>query len=131
MRLLILLTLLSLSACATLTRGVNQTVSVNTPGVRGAICTLSSESIGSHTVMTPGSISLPKSRHTISVACEKECYHPAQGALSAKFEPLTIGNVIAGGGVGLVVDWISGAYTNYEPVVSVPMEPIEGCRVRG
>ena len=36
----------SVVGCATITRGTTQVVAVSTPGVPGAICTLSSGSIG-------------------------------------------------------------------------------------
>ena len=36
-----------LAACATITKGTTQVVAVNTPGVNGASCTLTSPAIGS------------------------------------------------------------------------------------
>jgi hypothetical protein len=54
------------AACATITKGTTQVVAVNTPGVNGASCTLSSPAIGSLTVVTPDTISLPKASDNIS-----------------------------------------------------------------
>jgi hypothetical protein len=66
-----------LAACATITKGTTQVVAVNTPGVAGATCTLTSPAIGSLTVVTPDTISLPKASDNISVRCSKQCYRTA------------------------------------------------------
>jgi hypothetical protein len=39
----------AVAGCATITRGTNQVVAVNTPGVPGATCTLTSSAIGTQT----------------------------------------------------------------------------------
>ena len=118
----------SLAACATITTGADQTVSILTPGADDATCTLTSQSFGTRTMRAPGGILLPKSRHPITVVCTKECYIDGGGTVTAEFQPMAIGNVILGGGVGLVVDWVSGAYTSYVPQITVPMEKIPDCK---
>ena len=42
------------SGCATVVKGTDQPVAVNTPGAEGALCELNSPTIGTYTVKTPG-----------------------------------------------------------------------------
>jgi hypothetical protein len=129
--LLVLLGAFALAACATITRGTTQTVAVNTPGVPGATCTLTSTAIGSLLVVTPGTISLEKSQESVAVRCTKECYMEGGGVIASNMEAMTAGNIILGGVVGLGVDAASGAMNKYTPEIQVMMVPIQGCRPAG
>jgi hypothetical protein len=117
----------SLAACATITKGTTQVVAVNTPGVAGASCTLTSPAIGTLTVVTPDTISLPKASDNISVRCSKECYQDGAGVISSNMEGMTAGNIILGGVIGLGVDAVSGAMNKYSPEIQVALIPIPGC----
>jgi hypothetical protein len=116
-----------LAACATITKGTTQVVAVNTPGVAGASCTLTSPAIGTLTVVTPDTISLPKASDNISVRCSKECYQDGAGVISSNMEGMTAGNIILGGVIGLGVDAVSGAMNKYSPEIQVALIPIPGC----
>jgi hypothetical protein len=117
-----------LCSCSTIVKGTKQEVSVATPGVQGATCTLTSPAIGTRTVLTPGNIVLPKSKHNVSVACVKQCYTDGVGVLASETEIMTAGNVVFGGLIGLGVDAASGAMNKYEPGVDIAMTPIPSCR---
>jgi hypothetical protein len=116
-----------LAACATITKGTTQVVAVNTPGVNGASCTLTSPAIGSLTVVTPDTISLPKASDNISVRCTKQCYQDGAGVISSNMEGMVAGNIILGGVIGLGVDAVSGAMNKYTPEIQVAMTPVPGC----
>lgn len=116
-----------LSGCATITKGTTQTVSVDTPGVPGATCRLSSQGIGSKTLVTPGVVVLEKSQHAISVQCTKACYNDGVGIISSNTESMTAGNILVGGVVGLGVDAASGAMNKYAEQTQIAMMPIAGC----
>jgi hypothetical protein len=116
-----------LAACATITKGTTQVVAVNTPGVAGASCTLTSPAIGTLTVVTPDTISLPKASDNISVRCSKECYQDGAGVISSNMEGMTAGNIILGGVIGLGVDAVSGAMNKYSPEIQVALVPVPGC----
>jgi hypothetical protein len=118
---------LVLAACATITKGTTQVVAVNTPGVAGASCTLTSPAIGSLTVVTPDTISLPKASDSISVRCSKQCYQDGAGVISSNMEGMVAGNIILGGVIGLGVDAVSGAMNKYSPEIQVVMTPVPGC----
>ena len=66
-----------LGSCSTIVKGTEQQVSVNTPGVQGAMCQLQSPAIGSRTVQTPGNVILPKSKHNVAVSCTANAMAPA------------------------------------------------------
>jgi hypothetical protein len=126
-----LLCAFALAACASITKGTTQVVAVNTPGVAGATCTLTSEAIGSQVVVTPGAVTLEKSKESVAVKCTKECYIDGGGVIASNMEAMTAGNIILGGVIGLGVDAASGAMNKYTPEIQVVMTPIQGCRVPG
>lgn len=53
---------------------LSQMVAVDTPGVPGARCTLTSVTVGRQTIITPGSIEVDRSPEIIVVLCRKPCY---------------------------------------------------------
>jgi hypothetical protein len=128
---LALLGAFALAACASITKGTNQIVAVNTPGVAGATCTLTSPAIGSQLVVTPGTVTLEKSKESVAVRCTKECYVEGGGVIASNMEAMTAGNIILGGVIGLGVDAASGAMNKYTPEIQVVMTPIQGCHVPG
>jgi hypothetical protein len=127
---LLLSLIIFLGGCATITKGTTQSIAVNTPGVVGATCTLSSSTIGSRTVVTPATLTVDKGQEGIVVRCAKECYQEGAGIIASNIEAMTAGNVIAGGVIGLGVDAVSGAMNKYVSETSVTMVPIQGCRAR-
>lgn len=120
--------LVLLPACATITKGTTQTVAIDTPGVSGATCTLTSEGIGSRTLVTPGTIMLDKSQHAIAVRCTKECFQDGSGIIGSNTETMTAGNILVGGVVGLGVDAASGAMNKYTEQTQIAMVAIPSCR---
>ena len=116
-----------LGSCSTIVKGTEQQVSVNTPGVQGAMCQLQSPAIGSRTVQTPGNVILPKSKHNVAVSCTAQCYGPGVATLASHTEVMTAGNVLFGGFIGLGVDAASGAMNKYDPGVEVVMTPLPNC----
>jgi hypothetical protein len=107
--------MLAVTGCATMTRGTTQVVAINTPGVPGATCTLSSSSIGTQTAVTPGTVTLQKGRDNVSVHCSKECYQDGAGVIASNMEGMTAGNILLGGVIGIGVDAASGAMNSYTP----------------
>jgi len=115
-------------SCATLTKGTTQQVVINTPGVPGAQCTLTSASIGTKVVTAPATIVLDKSQDAIAVTCKKECYQDGVGIIASNTEAMSAGNIVFGGVVGLGVDAVSGAMNKYNADNQFAMVPIQGCR---
>lgn len=117
-----------LAGCATITKGTTQTISVDTPGVPGAACTLSSEGISTVNLVTPATVTVDKSKHAINIRCKKECYQDGVAIASSNTESMTAGNILVGGVVGLGVDAVSGAMNKYNEQNIVALVPVPGCR---
>ena len=77
-----LLAALALAGCATITKGTSQIIAVDTPGVPGAMCTITTQS-GPQGVTTPGTITLAKGSSPLPISCTKECYLTGQRADSS------------------------------------------------
>jgi L-aminopeptidase/D-esterase-like protein len=116
-----------LSGCSTIVKGTEQQVSIATPGVPSAMCTLTSPAVGTRTVQTPGTLILPKSRHNVAVACVAQCYSDGVGMLASEVEIMTVGNILFGGVIGLGIDAASGAMNKYQPGIEIAMTPIPNC----
>ena len=112
-----------LSGCATIVNGSNQSVTVSTDPP-GASCRLSrqTETLGAIPI-TPGSVQVSKSKNDMVVTCEKPGYLTAVVSRSSSFGGATFGNILLGGGVGIIVDAASGANYTYPSEIHVAMAP--------
>lgn len=119
---------LQAGACATIIEGSDQTIAVSTVDknggieIAGAECTLTSASIGSHRVMTPGSVMLPKSKNNVNVVCNKDGYEAGTGSVTSHFAAATVGNLLIGGLIGVGIDAASGASNKYDERIVVTMD---------
>jgi hypothetical protein len=111
-----------LVGCATITKGTTQVVAIDTPGVPGAMCTITTQA-GPQGVQTPGTVSLKKGSDPLPIACVKACYVNGQSIIPSNAESMAAGNVIFGGVIGLGVDAASGALNKYPDMVTVAMTP--------
>ena len=112
-----------LSGCATIVNGTTQSISVQSEPVQGAQCTLNN-GVGTWYVVTPGSVTVHKSKTDITALCKKDGYADATQNIPARFNGATLGNVIAGGIVGIGVDAASGANYNYPALTMVSLVPV-------
>lgn len=104
---------LTLSACATLTGGREQEISITTTPA-GADCLLTNGQESWILEKTPGTVTLPRAYQSITINCTLAGYNH----LSTKLEPTTRGRTygnIALGGIPAVVDMSTGAGYAYEP----------------
>lgn len=114
-----------LGGCATLTKSSSQTVTLTTEPT-GAACTFKREGEVIGIVNpTPGSLTVTKSHVDIDVTCTKEGYVDATGRVGSKFQPMTFGNILFGGIIGIAVDAASGATAEYEANIAIRMTPAE------
>ena len=119
----IMIALATLSACATVTSGTDHTLLVETDPA-GASCLLRRDGANIGAVNpTPNAVRISKSRHDISVNCEKADHEPTSRTVSASFQAMTLGNVLIGGVVGLAADLASGAAITYPESVKVVLWP--------
>ncbi|NGP89681.1 PEGA domain-containing protein [Fodinibius halophilus] len=97
-----------IAGCATLTKGTTQIVTINS-NVDGAGVYLNGAQIGE----TPFASKIKKNEDALVI--RKEGYKSHTLSLSKSLEPIFWGNIITGGTLGSITDWISGAAYSYSP----------------
>lgn len=112
--LLVLLLCVSMASCATIIHGRKQDIQVSsTPP--GAIVR-----VGDTATTTPGEITLDRSKPRHTLVFEKEGYKSVTVELSRGLDGWLFGNILLGGIVGIVIDFVSGsAYKIYPGDVDV------------
>jgi hypothetical protein len=113
----------SLPACATITSGTSQSLSVLTEPA-GATCTVTREDAVLGVVNpTPGTLTVSKSARDMSVRCTRAGHSPGVASVVPQFQVMTAGNILIGGFIGLAVDAASGAMSRYPESVTVALPP--------
>lgn len=115
------------SGCATITTGTDQSISVvSEQDVEGAKCELTDKKGRVYYIQTtPGTTSVHKGDGPMTVICRKDGYKTTTVVVDESFHGATLGNILLGGGIGIVVDSMSGAAQKYPDQVIVWMEPEE------
>jgi hypothetical protein len=117
-------TLASITGCATLIDGSTDSVSVNAVGCdkdRSAVhCEMKNKDGVVH-VMAPGTATISKSSSALMVSCKSNDGAKGNTAVESTYNAKNAGNILLGGGIGVIVDAVSGAMWKYPPSVSVPM----------
>jgi hypothetical protein len=114
----------ALGGCATITSGTSQTIEVATYPA-GAACEAQRDGAAVASIAaTPGRFTVDKAPKTLTVTCRREGFQSAVKRLSAVAQPMTFGNMIAGGVIGVAVDAASGAMTVYEDLPMLVMTPV-------
>jgi hypothetical protein len=112
-----------LAGCATVVSGTTQTIGVNTDP-EGADCQFTRNGVLVGRVNpTPGTIQIGKDYESVSVLCRKEGFDDTAGVIGSEFQAMTLGNILLGGIIGVVVDAASGAMTKYPDVVTFTLIP--------
>jgi hypothetical protein len=114
---------LTSASCATVTSGGFQTIDIRTEP-EGADCTFLREgSPVARVNPTPGPILVGKSSGDIAVLCRKPGYEDTGGTIGPGFQPMTLGNIVLGGIIGVVVDASTGAMMKYPESVTFLLIP--------
>ena len=114
------------TGCATVVKGNDQAISISTLGCKaesqGDIQCHIKNKDNDIRVKAPGTVNVKKSSNDLAINCES-----ANGAakgntvVSSTYEAMNVGNVILGGGIGLIVDAASGAMWKFPAAVQIPM----------
>ena len=121
LKVVFVLLLAMLSACATLVTGSSQSITVST-NPPAANCTL--DRVGARigaVSSTPGSVLVEKSKNNLSVTCSKDGFQTATVVREPSFNGATLGNLILGGPAGLIIDAASGATFKYPDDIRLDM----------
>ena len=111
------------SACATVVGGTTQEVFIETEP-SGASCKF--DRLGANVGVvnpTPGRVNVSRSKETMIVGCTREGYEQSNEVMASSFTGATLGNILLGGVVGIVVDAASGANNKYPDRVMIILTP--------
>jgi hypothetical protein len=126
-RILAIASLLAVTGCASIAGEKMQPVSVQTiqdnKEVAGVGCTLMNDA-GKWFVTTPGSVTVHKSTGDLAIDCSKDGNIAGHETLVSKSNGAVWGNIIAGGGIGYLVDRNTGAGFNYPDSITVVLRKI-------
>lgn len=123
--LLISIALTSLTGCASIVNGQNQSLSVETRAegggmVSGANCKLSNNK-GTWYVTTPGSTTVNRSYEDLAVRCDRANLEPGLASVKSSTKGMAFGNILFGGIIGAGVDISTGAAYDYPALITVAM----------
>lgn len=110
-----------LTGCASIVNGTNQPISVDTPPVKGATCTLTNDKGIWYVNNTPGSVTIHRSYQDLDILCRKPGYKVANLKVKSNTKPMAFGNVLFGGVIGAGVDMANGSAYDYPANITVPM----------
>lgn len=115
----------AISACSSIVEGTSQEITVNTTPA-GANCSLNREGISIARIEpTPGAATIKKTKHDITIVCNKKGYQEATYLNHSGAAGATVGNIILGGGIGWAIDSASGADNKYDTPVNITLVPNE------
>lgn len=111
------------AACATVVEGTDDLVSFeSTPA--GARCLVDRDGARVGTVdSAPGSLKLSKSKNDLTVTCDKTGHLTVTEQVESEFTGSTFGNILLGGGIGVIVDAASGANNRYPSPIKILLPP--------
>ena len=94
-----------LTQCATLTSGTSQSILVDVLNAQGAFCR-GTDNRGRQYVWadTPSSATVHKGDGPMTLICEKEGFEKTTMTFDEGLTGATFGNIILGGGIGILVD---------------------------
>ena len=126
---LVLVALTTLSGCASIVSGQNQSVSVvakdQMNDVSGAKCSLVNDK-GTWYATTPGSVTVRRSFNDLSVNCSHDGTAPGATSVKSTTKGMAFGNILFGGLIGAGVDISTGAAYDYPEVIVVKMGQVMG-----
>lgn len=61
----------------------------------------------------------------MTIICEKPGYHKTTLVVEEEFAGATLGNILLGGGVGIIIDAASGAAQRYPDSIKVFLQPLQ------
>jgi hypothetical protein len=117
--------MIALSGCASVIEGTSQEITINT-NPAGANCSLERQNVSIGRISpTPGAVTVKKTKYDITVVCEKSGYQRATFFNKSGTPPASFGNILLGGGIGVIVDSASGADNLYTTPVNMTLVPDE------
>ena len=101
-------------SCATIIKGTSQNISIDSSPPKAKVVVKTTGGVEEFTGETPASVKLSKKKEYVATI-SLEGYKDATVQITQNFEAWTIGNIICGGVIGLIVDAVDGAMWKLEP----------------
>lgn len=120
MRYSVLLLMLTTQACASITSGSNQSITVESHP-SGAQCELNSDAGTWRIPETPSSVNVGRAASALTVTCNKKGYDSGSQTVQSTTKAAAFGNIIAGDIIGAAADMGTGSAYNYPPMVNVTL----------
>ena len=117
---------MNLVGCASIATDANQMVQITTEDtanniVTDANCVLKNKRGEWHVTNTPGTAQVHKSNDNLLVTCKKEGLEDGSGTLISRTNSGFWGNLLFGGGIGMIIDHNKGTAYTYPTWVKVIM----------
>jgi hypothetical protein len=112
---------LATQACASVVSDDKSTTYIETDP-ENARCELHGQDF-KRVINTPNSINLPAEAAPITIACKAPGYATTTEPLDTKIDGWIFGNILLGGGIGILIDLARGAGQKYPPRVTVILQP--------
>jgi len=109
-------------ACASITTGQDQPVSVDTPQCPAATCRLTNKEGTFFVQSTPGTVSVNRACGKLSIQCSRDGEADYVMTVSSSVKAMAFGNILFGGLIGAGVDTMTGAACEYPSLIPVPMK---------
>ena len=110
----------AVSGCATIIDGSSEKIGITTGAVTGAHCVLSNGR-GQWSVVTPGKVTVERSKHDMKVPCSKQGYQDVAATIPSDIDGWTLVNFAFADLPGLGVDAATGAINDYDDTTIVHM----------
>ena len=121
-----LLVLFSLTGCASIFCGTNQNVDIKSSPMNAKV-TVNYKYAG----QTPLTVKLPRNANN-RIKIELEGYEPYEITTTKGFNPATLGNILIGGAIGMLIDLATGGiYTVNPEYVSANLKKIKEDNIVG
>ncbi len=101
-------------SCATIIKGTSQDISINSNPTKANVVIKTTGGVEVFTGLTPTTTKLSKKKE-YNVTISLEGYKETTVQITQSFEAWTIGNLLCGGVIGLIVDAVNGAMWKLEP----------------
>lgn len=109
------------TGCASIIKGTSQKITINTVPPQATCTVVQNHNIIATIAETPQIIEVSKSKHDLTLTCDKPGYQTAIHVIPSDVEAMTIGNVLLGGVIGLAIDAGTGALNKYDANVTITL----------
>jgi len=121
------------SGCATIVSGKHEEVAIRSNPPQAHVAVHNDEGSMVASGVTPMNVTLPRSKGMLrkppkyQAVLQKPGFQPTKVAIDPKINPWILGNLIAGGPIGLVADSTSGALWRFSPKsIDKQLKPYNG-----